>query len=299
MPMRTNAIPDLGSWHGEAPLHHYFVCDVFTATPLEGNQLGVFTDGRALTADEMQRLARELNFAETVFLLPPARDGDVHVRIFTPTAELPFAGHPVLGTAFVVGEALGGDSVALETGAGIIAIRLEREDNRIVFGWMAQPIPTPEKYERERELLAALGLSQSRLPVECYRNGPPHVFVALESEEAVAAVAPDMSVLSELAVAVSCFAGAGRSWKTRMFFPAAGVPEDPATGSAAGPLALHLARHGSIAFGVEIEVAQGVEIGRPSRLYARVEGSDDAVTAVEVGGVAVIVAEGHYRISAG
>ena len=153
--------------------------------------------------------------------------------------------------------------------------------------------------ERERELLAALGLSQSWLPVECYRNGPPHVFVALESEEAVAAVAPDMSVLSELAVAVSCFAGTGQSWKTRMFFPAAGVPEDPATGSAAGPLALHLARHGSIAFGVEIEVTQGVEIGRPSRLYARVEGSDDAATAVEVGGVAVIVAEGHYRISAG
>jgi trans-2,3-dihydro-3-hydroxyanthranilate isomerase len=296
MTMRTQVIPDLGCWQGEAPLHRYFVCDVFTANPLEGNQLGVFVDGRPFSDHDMQRLARELNVAETVFLLPPAADADVRMRIFTPAAELPFAGHPVLGTAFVVGQAFGASSVALETGVGVVPISLEREGDRIVFGWMAQPIPTWETYECEKELLSALGLSQSRLPVECYRNGPAHVYVALDSEEAVAAVRPDMSALNELGVAANCFGGAGRSWKTRMFFPAAGVPEDPATGSAAGPLALHLARHGWISFGDEIEITQGVEIGRPSRLYARVDGSIDAVSAVAVGGVAVVVAEGRYRV---
>ncbi|HKH30044.1 MAG TPA: PhzF family phenazine biosynthesis protein, partial [Gaiellaceae bacterium] len=95
---------------------------------------------------------------------------------------------------------------------------------------------------------------------------------------------------------INCFAGSGRRWKTRMFAPGDGVPEDPATGSAAGPLALHLARHGRIAFGDEIEISQGAEIARPSTLYARVEGTPDAVEAIEVGGSAVIVARGEFRL---
>ena len=119
----------------------------------------------------------------------------------------------------------------------------------------------------------------------------------LASDAAVAALQPDMVALKELNVAANCFAGQGRSWKTRMFYPAAGVPEDPATGSAAGPLALHLVRHGQIARGNEIEISQGAEIGRPSLLYATVVGTDERTDAVEVGGAALIVAEGRFRIA--
>ena len=135
------------------------------------------------------------------------------------------------------------------------------------------------------------------LPVEVYRNGPVFVYVALESEDAVAAVRPDLRALEQLGVyGVNCFAGSGERWKTRMFGPALGVAEDPATGSAAGPLAVHLARHGRLPFGTEIEIVQGVEIGRRSVLRARVEGSADRIEHVFVGGSAVIVARGEYLL---
>ncbi len=297
MVAEVDVIPRVTGWNGTARLHPYFVCDVFTSQPLEGNQLGVFTDGRPFSSEEMQSLAREMNLAETVFLLPPQDGGDVHVRIFTPGTELPFAGSPVLGTAFVVGAALGRDEVTLETGAGPVAVRLEREGERTVFGTMRQPVPVWEPFERERELFAALGVSGSRLPVELYRNGPPHVYIALENEAAVAALTPDFAALKELNIAANCFAGSGRNWKTRMFYPAGGIAEDPATGSAAGPLAIHLARHGEIAFGAQIEIVQGVEIARPSLLTAVAEGSAEQVDSVHVGGVALIVAEGLFRIT--
>jgi trans-2,3-dihydro-3-hydroxyanthranilate isomerase len=293
----ADVIPNAINWHGSSELHRYFVVDVFTSEPLEGNQLGVFVDGRRFHSEQMQRLAREMNFAETVFLLPPQQTGDVAMRIFTPQVELPFAGHPVLGTAFVVGQALVADVVTLETGAGLVPISLQREDEWIVFGWMRQPVPSGEPCANERELLDALGVESSLLPVELYRNGPPHVYVMLPTEQAVAGLRPDLAALGELNLAVSCFAGNGRSWKTRMFYPAGGVPEDPATGSAAGPLAIHLARHGEIAFGDEIEIRQGAEIGRPSLLHAKVTGEPARIDSVEVGGTAVIVAEGRFRIT--
>jgi len=214
------------------------------------------------------------------------------VRIFTPANELTFAGHPVLGSAFVLGETLGTSALVLETGAGPIPVVLERNRGQISFGRMEQPVPVPEPYEDTDALLAALGVPRSGLPVEAYRNGPRHVYVELASEAEVAALWPDQRALGHLPVAVSTFAGRGAAWKTRMFSPFHGVPEDPATGSAAGPLAVHLARHGRIAFGDEIEIRQGEEIGRPSRLYARAEGSADKVERVLVGGSAVIVARG-------
>src|SRR5437870_1685875 len=279
------------------PPLRYAVADVFTDTPLEGNQLAVFTDARALSTEQMQRLAREMNFAESTFVLPPERGGDVRIRIFTPAHELPFAGHPVLGSACVVGEPLPGNLVRLETGLGIVPVELRREGGRVVSGRMQQPIPTWRPYEREAELLAALGVRRSRLPVIAYKNGPLHVYVELESEAEVAALRPDLTALAGLAeVGANCFAGSGKRWKTRMFAPAHGVAEDPATGSAAGPLALHLARHGRISFGDEIEISQGVEIGRPSTLYARAFGEGDRIDRVEVGGSAVVVARGEFRL---
>jgi trans-2,3-dihydro-3-hydroxyanthranilate isomerase len=163
---------------------------------------------------------------------------------------------------------------------------------------MEQPLPSVEPYADEAGLLAALGVERSELPVEVYDNGIQHVYVALGSEEEVAALKPDLGRLAELpaVVGVNCFAGSGSKWKTRMFAPGGGVSEDPATGSAAGPLALHLARHGLIAFGDEIEIVQGVEIRRPSTLYARVDGSAEKLERVEVGGSAVVVARGEFRL---
>jgi len=274
----------------------YVVVDVFTDTPLEGNQLAVFTDARSLSVEKMQSLAREMNFAESTFVLPPEQGGDARIRIFTPAQELPFAGHPVLGSAFVVGERLAHDTVKLETGMGIVPIELKREGGRPVTGRMQQPIPTWRLYERKDELLAALRVRRSLLPVEAYKNGPLHVYVQLESEAEVAALRPDFAALAALPeVGANCFAGSGRRWKTRMFAPALGVNEDPATGSAAGPLALHLARHGRIAFGEEIEIGQGAEIRRPSLLRARAVGSEERVERVEVAGSAAIVARGEFQ----
>jgi len=297
-PENHPVIPPLSGWRGTSAEHQYLVCDVFTSTPLAGNQLAVYVDGRSLDSEQMQRMAREMNVAETVFLLPPRQGGDVALRIFTPTGELPFAGHPVLGTAFVVASALGSSTVTLETGAGNIPVALERDENgRVVFGRMQQPIPEWEPFDREAELLGAVGVVRSGLPVEVYRIGPIHVYVNLPTEDDVARLRPDMARLEALGIAANCFTGSGREWKTRMFCPAMGVNEDPATGSAAGPLAVHLARHGRIAFGEEITIRQGEEIGRPSVLRATAYGSGDTIDRVEVGGNAVIVAGGSYRIS--
>jgi trans-2,3-dihydro-3-hydroxyanthranilate isomerase len=274
----------------------YVVCDVFTDVPLAGNQLAVFTDARDLTGEEMQSLARETNFSETVFVLPPSNpEADVRLRIFTPALELPFAGHPTLGTAFVLGGPLSKIVIRLETGAGVIPVELEREGPRIVFGSMEQPIPRIDPVADPAPIFAALGVSGSGLPVERYDLGPGHVYVELGSPEEVAALQPDIAALARATPdAVNCFARDGQRWKTRMFAPNHGVVEDPATGSAAGPLAVHLARHGRIAFGDQIEIKQGAEINRPSTLYAAAHGSADEIQRVVVGGSAVTVARGQF-----
>jgi trans-2,3-dihydro-3-hydroxyanthranilate isomerase len=284
----------------------YVIVDVFTDTPLEGNPLAVFTDADALPPDRMQQVAREMNLSETVFVLPPEAGGDARIRIFTPVAELPFAGHPTLGSAFVLCGQRGLDAIGLETGAGVIRVEFAGRDGLAppppagpppapgLPGRMRQPVPTWEPYERAAELLAALGVQSSPLPVEAYRNGPRHVYVALDSEEAVSRLRPDTTALGLLpGIGVGCFAGSGARWKFRYFAPALGVAEDPATGSAAGPLAVHLARHGQIPFGQQIEIRQGEEIGRPSVLLVRVEAEGGQVTTVDVGGSAVIVARGE------
>ena len=276
----------------------YVVADVFTDTPLAGNPVAVFTDARALEGEEMQRLARELNLSESVFVLHAEAGGHARIRIFTPGIEMKFAGHPTLGTAFVLGGPMQLAEIRLETGMGIVPVRLERDHDRIVFGRMEQPLPSWEPYSEEAALLSAIGVTRSELPVELYDNGARHVYVALASPEDVARLRPDLSALADLpaVLGISCFAGEGSRWKTRMFAPAGGVSEDPATGSAAGPLAVHLARHGRIGFGEEIEISQGAETGRPSTLYARAEGSAEQLDRVEVGGSAVVVARGEFRL---
>jgi trans-2,3-dihydro-3-hydroxyanthranilate isomerase len=280
-----------------ADRYRYVVVDVFTDEAFTGNQLAVFTDARGIPEHQLQRLAKELNLSETTFVYPAKADGHVFMRIFTPSSELPFAGHPTLGTAFVLAGPLQLIEIRIETGRGTIPVNVEREGARIVFGRMEQPVPTVAPFAQVDELLAALGGVEPVLPVELYDNGVPHVFVTLASREEVAALKPDQQRLAALGVyGINCIAGEGASWKSRMFGPMLGMAEDPATGSAAGPLALHLARHGKIAFGDEIEIVQGVEIGRPSKLYARVDGTADAIDRIEVGGSAVIVARGEFSL---
>jgi trans-2,3-dihydro-3-hydroxyanthranilate isomerase len=276
--------------------YRFVIADVFTDTPLQGNQLGVFTDAREIPEDELQPIARELNFSETVFVYSPSAGGHARMRIFTPVQEIPFAGHPTLGTAFVLAQPMQLEEIRLETGSGVVPVRLEREGPRIVFGRMEQPLPSVEPFD-ETEVLTALGVERSELPVEVYDNGIRHVYVALASEEQVATLEPDFAALAKLdTVGVNTFAGSGTRSKTRMFAPGSGVAEDPATGSAAGPLALHLARHARIGWGEEIRIEQGAEVGRPSVLFARVDGSPDDVERVEVGGSAVVVARGELRL---
>jgi trans-2,3-dihydro-3-hydroxyanthranilate isomerase len=276
----------------------YVIADVFTDRALAGNQLAVFTDARDLDELTMQELALEFGFSETVFVLPPREGGTVRIRIFTPRNEIPFAGHPCLGTAFVLGAPLQLDMIALETGNGLVPVALERDESgRIVFGRMTQPVPTVAPFDRADEMLAALRVEASELPVEVYDNGIRHAYVILRSKQEVAALKPDMSLLAELDLvgALAC-AGSGTSWKSRMFSPSDGVGEDAATGSAAGPLACHLGRHGVVPWGEEIEIEQGTEIGRPSTLYARAAGSGETIESVEVGGAAVTVARGEFKL---
>jgi len=276
----------------------YVLADVFTDTPLAGNQLAVFTDARDLDELTMQALAHELGLSESVFVLPPREGGTVRVRIFTPRNEIVFAGHPCLGTAFVLGAPLQLGTISLETGNGIVPVELERDaSGRIVFGRMRQPVPTVAPYERAEALLAALGVPESRLPVEVYDNGVRHAYAVLPSKDDVARLKPDMNALMDLdIVGAVAAAGQGSSWKVRMFSPLDGVGEDAATGSAAGPLACHLGRHELVPWEAEIEIEQGTEMGRPSRLFARATGAGDTIESVEVGGSAVTVARGEFKV---
>ncbi len=279
------------------PTYRYVIADVFTDTPLEGNQLGVFTDARGLDTATMQALALELGFAETTFVLPAEHGGHARIRIFNPGHEMAFAGHPTLGTAFVLAAPLQLGVIELETGAGTIPVVLERDSTgRIVFGRMRQTIPRVTPFPDPPGLFEALGVAGSSLPVEIYDNGATHAFVALDSEEEVAALRPDIAAIAAYGLTgVNCVAGAGRAWKMRMFWFNG---EDAATGSAAGPLACHLARYEWVPWGEEIVVTQGVEIGRRSTLHARADGSGDRIEAVEVGGAAVVVARGEFSLPA-
>jgi trans-2,3-dihydro-3-hydroxyanthranilate isomerase len=268
------------------------VVDAFSTEPLRGNPVAVFFDCADLSGDQMQRIAREMNLSESTFVLPAEADGDVRVRVFTPVNELPFAGHPLLGTAV----ALGRGRLRIETAMGVIPFELSDEGGRVRVD-MRQPVPTWQPYAQRDDVLAALGVRSCALPVEIYHNGPRHLLVGLESVAELSALHPDHRALSRFPdMAANCFAGSGTSWRSRMFSPAYGVVEDAATGSAAGPIAIHLARHALVPYGKDITIQQGVEMGRPSLMYAMAEGSGERVSSVRVGGHGVIVADGTLRI---
>jgi trans-2,3-dihydro-3-hydroxyanthranilate isomerase len=185
--------------------------------------------------------------------------------------------------------------IELETLAGNVPVMLERDESgRIVFGRMEQPVPTVTPLADTASLFHALGVDGSELPVEVYDNGAVHILVTLRDEETVAALQPDIEAVASFRVTgVNCIAGDGARWTNRMFWPGG---EDAATGSAAGPIACHLARHGRITWGGEIVISQGAAIGRPSTLHARADGGAGLIDRVEVGGAAVVVARGEFRI---
>jgi trans-2,3-dihydro-3-hydroxyanthranilate isomerase len=293
--------------------------DVFTSEPFGGNQLAVFQDAQALSDAEMQSIAREMNYSESTFILP-ATDPQAlcRVRIFTPLSELPFAGHPVVGTTWALahlGAIPGGGSPAyLELGVGTLPVEILYEERKPSFVWMHQPVPKFAPWEGNRDALAsALGLSPSDLdgdlPIERGSSGVGFVYVPLKSLEAVGRARPGANLVTAMAnptphIGVFVFtlerAPTGADVHGRMFGPEVGVVEDPATGAASGPLGVYLLRHGKKLPDAEretrIRLEQGVEMGRPSRIEIAITGTAEQIEDVRVGGESVVIAEGELYL---
>ncbi|HSJ98313.1 MAG TPA: PhzF family phenazine biosynthesis protein [Myxococcota bacterium] len=287
----------------------YQLVDVFTRDRFGGNPLAVFSDAQGLDPALMQRFAFELNLSESTFVLPATRgDCDVRVRIFTPRRELPMAGHPVVGTAFVLEhEGRAAERVRFELGVGPTSVeRVVGPDGGPIWR-MQQPRPRFGTRVGERKAAAAaLGLAPAdvadALPIESVATGMPFVMLELASLDALARVRLDAAAWSTLGAPADdavpyLFVRTGPATvRARMFAPGEGIAEDPATGSAAGPLGAFLLARGALApdaGGVaRLEVEQGVEMGRPSRIFVEAEGAGEDVRAVRVGGAAVSVGGG-------
>jgi trans-2,3-dihydro-3-hydroxyanthranilate isomerase len=288
--------------------------DVFTDRMFGGNPLAVFLDGRGLGDGEMQSIAREMNLSETTFVLPSTRpDCAARVRIFTPAREVPFAGHPTIGTTWVLareGRLGDGDGAALEEGIGPVAVALEGDPRCPSFVWMRHRDATfgPEVPARA-EVAAALGLDEAdlrpRAPICTGSTGSLFLYVALRDRAAV-----DRAVL-DVAAMRRAFGEAGLPGVfvfaaerpdgaySRMFAPhTSGVPEDPATGSASGPLGAYLVTHGLVAPGESVRIVseQGTKMGRPSFVHIRLRARDGTATDIGVGGSVVPVLEGRLRL---
>ena len=300
------------------PRLDYLHLDVFTDRRFEGNQLAVYPDGRGLDAAMMQRIAREMNFSETTFILPAERaDTDVRMRIFTPGVELPMAGHPTIGSTFALAHlgtiARGRTEFVFGLGVGPTRVELTWEDGALSFAWMDQLPPEVRTPVVSSELVArAAGVDHASflrtgLPVEEITCGVPYLFLPLASRADVDAAEPDMATLRALRsafpsdhIGVLVFTTEatepGVTAYSRMFAPGLGVPEDPATGSASGPLGL-LSRVARSREGrrrrAQIVSWQGVKMGRPSRIHIAIaRDAAGTITRVQVGGQSVLVAEG-------
>ncbi|MEF2482179.1 PhzF family phenazine biosynthesis protein [Vibrio mimicus] len=278
-------------------MHNYIVVDSFSRKPLKGNPVAVFFDCDDMSCEKMQSIASQINLSESTFICNPVSGGDVYVRIFTPVNELPFAGHPLLGTALAIAINEKKSKLVLETKKGNYTFEVEMENygrNNIAYINMEIPEPIVMPYKNVESLLLAAGLTESTLPVEQYDVGPRHVFVGVNHEQILAKISPDLKELAKHHnMALLCFCPCDSYWRLRMFSPAYGVAEDCATGSAAAPLALHLARHGLIEFGEEIKIVQGVEMCREAIMYGTAYKGDGKYY-LKSGGHAIIAARGVY-----
>ena len=297
----------------------FYQADVFTGDPFGGNPVAVFPDAQGLSDYQLQQIAREMNLSETVFVLPPT-DGAavVRLRIFTPTQELPFAGHPVLGTFYVLAQlgliaAIDGVTrVMQECNIGLFPVELHAREGEVTLVVMTQPKPEflgpVSAMEDVYEIARALGLPKSvitdmKWPIEVVSTGLPVIIVPVRTLTAVRSIQPDASAIMDLC---SRFGANGLMAFTtvtvepsatvhaRMFAPLIGILEDPATGSASGALGAYLVQNGvvDVAPTTEIVIEQGYEIERPSQIFVRVESDDDIIQTVKVGGQCVMVVEG-------
>ena len=304
-----------------AQTYRYLHLDVFTEALLEGNQLAVFTDARGLDAGLMQKIALEMAFSETTFVLPPENsNADFRVRIFTPRRELPMAGHPTIGTAFALSTdnliEVGLPTITLGLGIGPTPVALEWNSKRLRFAWMTQPLPEfgPE-LTNVSEMAAALGIQETEirstsLPIQVVSCGLPFLFVPLASRQTVDATELDRNALrhfcatarlGELPAFVFSLepAGAEETVFSRMFAPGFGVAEDPATGGASGALGSYLITHRAVSADQAHHMIslQGAKMGRPSRIHISIEEGDGRISRVRVGGQAVVVGEGTITFS--
>jgi trans-2,3-dihydro-3-hydroxyanthranilate isomerase len=300
--------------------YRYLHLDVFADQAFSGNQLAVIPDAVGLRADQMQQIAAEMAFSETSFVFPTeSSDTDVRVRIFTPGRELPMAGHPTIGTIFALAHEQRitpeRDGVTIGLGVGPTEVALEWGGSVLRFAWMTQSEPTfglmPENVSR---LATALGIREediraSRLPVQEVSSGVPFLFVPMVSRDTVNKASVDRAALR--AFSDSCglperpvfvfSVEQGDDDATvfcRMFAPVFGIPEDPATGGAGGPLGAYLLRHGAVDAERALRVVnlQGVAMGRPSRIVISVRSENGRITGVRVGGTSVLVGAGFLEV---
>jgi trans-2,3-dihydro-3-hydroxyanthranilate isomerase len=287
--------------------------DVFGGRPFTGNPLCVFPDGTALSDAEMQALARETNLSETTFVLPPTQPGaDYRVRIFTPGGELAFAGHPTLGTAAALAETgrLTFTPAVQETKSGLTPVELRYEGARLGLVTMTAPepklaqAPDPERVARTLGLTAA-DVTWGGLRPEVIAAGVQHLVIPVASPEVLAGLKPDTQALLDLSrelgvIGAYPFAlltsGGENHVRARLFAPFYGIPEDPATGSAAAPLGAYLHWHGLMPAGsASFWYEQGIEMGRPSRLWVDVTEQASALK-VQVGGQINLLGRGEFDL---
>lgn len=296
--------------------YRYHTCDVFTRDAFGGNPLAVVPDARGLDTEEMQALAREFNYSETTFVLSAEQGCTRKVRIFTPRVEVPFAGHPNIGTAFMLAElgeislAEAAGAVTFEERAGIVPIRIERDAQGRTFCELTAPEPLSLGTEVAVEVLAeAVGLELAEIvtathPPRVASVGLPFLITEVATRSALARATANIATLHELQAQgitpdIHLYTrDAGEfDLHARMFAPLDGVPEDPATGSANCALIALLAHAGPTNSGEQRwRIAQGVDMGRPSELCGRVEKSGGQVTHVHIGGYCVRMFDGSFHI---
>jgi trans-2,3-dihydro-3-hydroxyanthranilate isomerase len=300
--------------------YRYLHYDVFTDHLFGGNQLAVVLDGRGLAPETMQAIAKEMNFSETTFVLPPEQaDTDVRMRIFTPGEELPMAGHPTIGSTFALARAgvieRGRERFVFGLGIGPVPVALTWKGDELSFAWMTQPNPTfGEPLPNPAAAAAALSVSPpavagTGLPVQVVSCGVPFLFVPLTSRAAVDNATVNRGALEDLlqssksgAHGVFLFSAERSADRatvySRLFAPDLGVAEDPATGSASGPLGCYLVRHKVVSkekAGAMLSL-QGVKMGRPSHVHISIGVENGEITNVRVGGESVLAGEGTLYV---
>jgi trans-2,3-dihydro-3-hydroxyanthranilate isomerase len=291
----------------------FHTLDVFTDTAFAGNPLAVVTDAGGLTTAQMQTIAREFNLSETIFVMPPRDPAHTaRVRIFFPTAEIPFAGHPTLGCAIHLAETAHPtgdftDLITLEEEAGLVPVTVTRKGGAVLAELTAPVLPCPAGTTPDNGLLAAaLGLAPEDIGPHrpgTFEGGPRFVYIPLRSLNALGMARPVQPHWDRVMTAAGVdsaylyTAAPDAAFQARMFSPTAGIPEDPATGSATAILAAQLLANGALGDGItRLTLRQGVEMGRPATLHLTVEVRQGALALVKVAGSAVRIGHGKLRL---